>query len=76
MAGLTELSWKRSYDLSLKNSFQIPRAPQAWRDHLHRRFPDKMREVLAVETLDEVTAVLARSRTRDATYIYLKKHPE
>ena len=41
VAGLPELSWKRSLDISQKNPCQFPLAPQAWPDFLRRKFPDQ-----------------------------------
>jgi hypothetical protein len=76
VAGLPELSWKRSLDISQQNPCQFPLAQQAWPDFMRRKFPVRLRELLAVATPEDAKAVLARSKTTDPTYLYLKKHPE
>lgn len=76
MAGLPELSWKRSLDICQQNPCQFPLARQAWRDFMHRKFPVRLRELLEVATPEDAKAVLARSKTTDPTYLHLKKHPE
>jgi hypothetical protein len=76
MAGLPELSWKRSLDICQQNPCQFPLARQAWRDFMRRKFSVRLREFLAVATVEDAKVVLARSKTTDPTYIYLKKHPE
>jgi hypothetical protein len=76
MAGLPELSWKRSLDICQQNPCQFPLAQQAWRDFMRRKFPVRLRELLEAATPEDAKAVLARSKTMDPTYLHLKKHPE
>ena len=76
MAGLPELSWKRSLDISQQNPILLPLAEQAWPDFMRRKFPDRLRELRAVATVEDAKAVLERSQTTDPTYLHLKKHPE
>ncbi len=76
MAGLPELSWKRSLDICQQSPCQFPLAQQVWPDFMRRRFPVRLRELLAVATPEDAKAVLARSKTTDPTYLHLKKHPE
>ena len=76
MAGLPELSWKRSLDICQQNPCLFPLAQQAWPDFMRRKFPDRLRELYAVATPADAKAVLARSKTTDPTYLHLKKHPE
>lgn len=76
MAGLPELSWKRSLDIAQKNPVTTPMQPQAWRDHLRRRFPDRFRELRRAQTVEEVRAILRKSKSDDVTYCHMKKHPQ
>ena len=76
VAGLPELNWERSLDISQQNPSSFPLAKQAWPDFMRREFPDRLRELLATATPKDAKAVLARSKTTDPTYLYLKKHPE
>ncbi len=76
MAGLPELSWKRSLDICQQNPSHFPLAQQAWPDFMRRKFPVRLRELRAIATPADAKAVLARSKTTDPTYLYLKKHPE
>lgn len=76
VAGLPELSWKRSLDRSQKNPSTFPLAQQAWLDFMRRNFPVRLRELLATATPEDAKAVLAKSKTTDPTYLHLKEHPE
>lgn len=76
MAGLPELSWKRSLDICQQYPCQFPLAQQAWPDFMRRKFPVRLRELYEVATVEDAKAVLARSKTTDPTYLYLKEHPE
>jgi hypothetical protein len=76
MAGLPELSWKRSFDICSNHPCTLPLAPEACRDYMRRNFPDRWRELREVTTPEQVKAILAKSRTQDPTYIHLKEHPE
>ena len=76
MAGLPELSWKRSLDRCQQNPCQFPLAKQAWPDFMRRKFPTRLQELYAAATPDDAEAILARSKTTDPTYLHLKKHPE
>jgi hypothetical protein len=76
MAGLPELSWKRSLDLAQQNPMTIPLHTHAWRDHLLRRFPLRLKEIQNASSPEDVKAILARTPSSDITYRYLKKHPE
>lgn len=75
MAGLPELSWKRSFDVCSIRPCKLPLATEAYWDHMRRRFPDRLRELRQATTEEQVGAVLKRSRTQDPTYIYLKENP-
>lgn len=76
VAGLPELSWKRSLDICQQNPCKFPLAPQAWPDFMRRKFPDRLRELRAGTTKEQTKAILARSKSTDPTYLHLKKHPE
>jgi len=76
MAGMPELKWRSSLDICLQHPCELPLARGAWPDHLLRKFPDILRGLKGATTLERVKAVLAKSRTKDATYLYLRKHPE
>jgi hypothetical protein len=76
MAGLPELSWKRSLDISQEHPLQTPLQPEAWRDHFRRRFNLRFRELESAKTVDDVKTILTRSVTDDITYRHLKKYPQ
>ncbi len=76
MAGLPELSWKRSLDICTKHPKTNPLQPQAWRDHLRRKFPLRWKELRNVKTPQELKTVFLRTQTKDPTYVYLKEHHE
>ena len=76
MAGLPELSWKRSLDISQEHPLQTPLRPEVWRDHLRRRFNLRFRELESAKTVSDVKAILARSKTEDITYRHMKEYPE
>jgi hypothetical protein len=76
MAGLPELSWKRSFDICAENPYTAPFRPEAIRDHMQRKFPDRLRELRPGMSKEEVLVVLARTRSKDPTYELLKEHPE
>jgi hypothetical protein len=75
MAGLPELSWKRSFDICASHPCKSPLALEACWDHMRRNFPDRWRELRDAKTPEQVTAVLKKSRTQDPTYLHLKEHP-
>lgn len=75
MAGLPELSWKRSLDLSQQNPMTYPLHPDAWRDHLRRNFHERFRELQTAKSAEEVKAILARSSSRDLNYQHFRKYP-
>ena len=75
MAGLPELSWKRSFDICTAHPYKTGHALQAYWDYMHRNFPDRLRELEEAETELNVKIVLARSRTADPLYLHLRDHP-
>jgi hypothetical protein len=77
MAGVPEMSWKRSFDLCVKNPPKppIPVHPRAIRDFLNRNFPERLRELEAVKDTRAVRKILARSRSKDPDYLKLKTNP-
>lgn len=75
MAGLPELSWKRSLDISQKHALNRPLEPPAWRDHLMRHFPKRFRELRKATSAVQIKAILSKSHSSDKTYRHLKKHP-
>jgi hypothetical protein len=76
MAGVPEMSWKRSFDLCVKNppTPPIPLHPRAIRDFLHRNFPERLQELESAKTLKEVKMILAKSRSKDPRYLKLKEN--
>ena len=76
MAGIPELSWKRSLDICQQNPCEFPLAQQAWPDFMRRKFHVRLRELQGATTPEEAKAILVRSKTADPTYLYLKKHPQ
>lgn len=76
MAGVPELSWKRSFDICAKHSYKGGLALQAYWDYMRRNFPDRLRELSEVRTPELVRLVLARSRTKDPVYLHLKANPD
>jgi hypothetical protein len=78
MAGVPEMSWKRSFDLCTANppNPAIRMHPLAYRDFLQRNFPERLRELESARTPDDVKRVLARSRSKDPTYLAIRREPE
>ena len=76
MAGLPELSWKRSFDICTAYPHKSGQMLQVYWDHMRRKFPDRLRELEAAESPSQVEIVLARSRTTDPVYLHLKENPE
>ncbi len=76
LAGLPEVSWKRSFDICSKHPCRQSRPLEAYRDHIQRNFPDRFRELCAAKTVEEVKTILAKSRTTDPTYAHLKEKPD
>jgi hypothetical protein len=76
MAGLPELSWKRSFDVCSCHPCKLPVATQAYWDYMRRRFPDRLRELQRMKTEEQVEVILKKSRTHDPTYLWLKENPE
>ena len=76
MAGLPELSWKRSFDICSHYPYRGGIATEAYWDYMRRNFPDRLRELAEVRTTEQVRLVLARSRTKDSIYLRLKAHPD
>ena len=77
MAGVPEMSWKRSFDLCTANppKLPIPIHYRAYRDFLHRNFPERLRELESAHTPDEVAKILRKSRSKDPTYLALREEP-
>jgi hypothetical protein len=78
MAGVPEMSWKRSFDLCTANPPNPPIAMhhRAYRDFLHRNFPERLRELESAHTPDEVAKILAKSRSKDPIYLALRETPD
>lgn len=68
MAGMPEMSWKRSFDLCCTYKSDVGLRPRAIRDYLRRNFPQRLRELLKAETAMEAEHILRRSRTKDPLY--------
>jgi hypothetical protein len=76
MAGLPELSWKRSFDVCSAHPLKGGVILDAMWDYMKRNFPDRLRELSEVHTPEQVRMVLSRSRTHDLTYNHLKQNPD
>ena len=76
MAGLPELSWKRSFDICTEYPYKTDHKVPAYWDHMRRKFPQRLRELEDARTELEVKIILARSRTDDPVYLQLKENPE
>ncbi len=76
MAGLPELGWKRSFDICSGHPYKTGHMLQVYRDHMKRKFPDRLRELDEARTELDVKIVLARARTDDPVYIHLKENPD
>jgi hypothetical protein len=77
MAGVPEMSWKRSFDLCTANppNPPIPMHRRAYRDFLHRNFPERLSELKSAHTPDDVAKILRKSRSKDPTYLALRAEP-
>src|SRR5580704_2376462 len=62
MAGVPEMSWKRSFDLCTANppDPSIAMHYRAYRDFLQRNFPERLRELESAHTPDDVTKILRK----------------
>ena len=76
MAGLPELSWKRSFEICTAHPHKSGHMLPAYWDHMRRKFPDRLRELEAAKSPADVKIVLARLRTTDPVYVHLKENPE
>jgi hypothetical protein len=76
MAGLPELSWKRSFDICTNHPYKGGQMLQAYWDYMRRNFPDRLRELEEARTPLDVKIVLARSRTDDPLYRHFKDNPD
>jgi hypothetical protein len=76
MAGLPELSWKRSFDICTMHPYKTGYAIEAYWDYMRRNFPDRLRELEEAKKPLDVKIILARSRTQDPVYLHLKENPE
>ena len=76
LAGIPELSMKRSFDVCAIHPSKLPLAPEAVWDYLQRRFPDRWLELRKATTTEEARVALNKSRSRDLHYLRLKENPE
>jgi hypothetical protein len=76
MAGLPELSWKRSFDICIAHTSNTGVALPAYRDYVRRKFPDRFRELEKAKTESDVRIALARSRSSDPVFQRLKANPD
>jgi hypothetical protein len=74
MAGMPELSWKRSFDICGGHKCATFKHPRAYRDYLKKKFPQRFRELLAAKNAEEVIGILKRSRTKDQHYLALSQN--
>lgn len=77
MAGVPEMSWRRSFDLCTANPPKppIPIHFRAYRDFLDRNFPERLCELESAQTPDDVAKILRKSRSKDPTYLALRAEP-
>jgi hypothetical protein len=73
MAGMPELSWKRSFDVCSSRKCRTSKHPRAYRDYLKKKFPQRFRELLTAKSAGEVAVILRRSRTKDQHYLALRQ---
>lgn len=76
IAGFPEYTWKRSFDICSGHPYIALPAVEAYWDYMRRNFPDRLRELGATKTPEQVKAVLRKSHTQDPIYLHLKKNPE
>jgi hypothetical protein len=78
MAGVPEMSWKRSFDLCTQKppKPRIPLHPRVYRNFLHRNYPERLHELESAQTTEEVSKTLAKSRSKDPDYLKLRANPE
>jgi hypothetical protein len=43
---------------------------------MRRKFPDRLRELLAAQSVSEIQRILRKSPSKDTHYVRLKKNPE
>lgn len=75
MAGLPELSQKRSFDICAAHPYKTAYMLQVYWDYMKRKFPVRLRELEKATTELDVKVVLSRSRTDDPVYLHLKENP-
>jgi len=78
LAGLPELSWRRSFNVCTEHRMQGAPADAALWDHMRRRFPKRLTELMRVDArnVGEIRAILLRSRTHDEGYLRLLNDAE
>jgi len=75
MAGLPNVSWRTSWNICSANPCRRPILPPAIRDHIRRKFPNRLRELLKARTEEDVKRILRKSHSMDETWTFFKKNP-
>ena len=76
MAGLPELSWKRSFDKCSPQAVpEVGMQVRAYREYVRRKFPDRFAALLKAQSTEEIEAILKGSRSRDRILNHLRDNP-
>lgn len=75
LAGVPEISWRRSTNRCSGKEPIISRHPRCWRDYVERKFPERYRELLRAGNPEQVRLVLERAQTHDSVILTLKADP-
>jgi len=72
LAGVPEYEWRTSLNLCQREDRRIAMHPRAWRSHVQRRFPHKLRAIEQCESESELRKVLRAIRTDDLIIVHFK----
>lgn len=76
LAGVPGLAWRTSWNICREKSPGLMLHRRAHRDHLKRKFPERLRELLGTKNVDKISEILQRARTEDRIILLLRKIPE
>ena len=75
MAGLPEVSWKRSFDIGSMNPSPKLLHNRVIRDYMKRHHPERLKDLLKAKTQPEIKKALNKIRSKNRTILFLKKYP-
>jgi hypothetical protein len=76
LAGVPQNAWRTSLNVCSDSPSRMGLNRRAYRDHLRRKFPERLRELLKAKSVEQIAASLDRARTKDAVIEMLRRMPE